>query len=281
MNALISDMPHVSIVTASKNLVEKLLSMNTRNRKAKLSNINRLADDVQTGNFMLTASGIGVSKTGVLLDGQNRLIAIKKAGYPPVQFVLAIGLDDASQRVVDRHAKRSLSDILSMHMNLTISAHMVALANALSFFNATRKPNIPFVFQSSGSLSDSRLADFMADYNNLAMDIVVSSGHARAPVLAALFVYALHDRDRAIEFARDIAKGLNLSEDHPAYRLRAAINRLKKATDSTGRMELFKLAASACIKHSQGKTSKQLQAVDSWESAKWDWLIGSDDIFSN
>lgn len=281
MNALISEFPHVSVATASKALVEKLLSMNTRNRKSKPANINRLADDIQTGNFMLTASGIGVSKTGVLLDGQNRLLAIKKVGYPAVKFVLAVGLDDASQRVVDRHAKRSLSDILSMHMNMTISTHMVSLANALSAFNATRKPNIPFTFQQSGGLSDSRLADFMADYNTLAMEIVVASGQSRAPVLAALFVYALHDHDMAIEFARDIAKGLNLSEDHPAYRLRAAINRLRKASDAAGRMELFKLAASACIKHSQGKTSKQLQMVESWESSKWNWAISSDDIFSN
>lgn len=279
MHTLISTTPQVSIVTASKSMVDKLLSMNTRNRTPKKDHMARIKRDIESGTFHLTASGIGVSKTGVLLDGQNRLMAIRDAGYPPVKFVLATGLDDDSQRVVDRHAKRSLSDALSMHMNITVSSHMVALAHALRSFNATRKPPQPFAY-AHGHLSDSEVGDFMAEYGDVAIEVVRSATGCRAPVMAAIFVYALHDHERALQFARDVAKGVNLAEDNPAFRLRSSMARLKTASDAAGRMELFRVAASACINHANNKNLKLLRAADSWDGARWQWAVKGPDIFS-
>lgn len=278
MNSLISNTPQVSIVTASRNLVDKLLAMNTRNRVPKEGQIRRLTEDIQSGHWELTASGIGVSRTGVLLDGQNRLLAIKAAGYPPVKFVLLTGAEDSSQRVVDRHAKRSLSDALSMFMNITVSAHMVALVNALYGFGAARDKSQDFSF-SKGTLSDSAVADFMSNYGELCGEVVRVCVGCRAPVMAAVFVYALHEHDRAMEFGREVSKGANLSLDDPAFRLRASLDRLKKSSDSSGRMELFKLAVNACINHSNKKTIKLLKTADSWSSSSWNWKIKCADIF--
>ena len=278
MNSLISSTAQVSIVTASKNLIDKLISMNTRNRVPKGGQINKLAHDIKSGNWELTASGIGVSKTGVLLDGQNRLMAIREAGYPPIKFVLATGLEDSSQRVVDRHAKRSLSDALTMFMNITVSSQMVALANVLYGLGITKGKSEPFIF-ARGGLSDSEAANFMVSYSDLAHEIVGTAVGCRAPVAAAMFVYALHNHDQALEFARDVAKGINLSEDHPAYRLRLSMERLKSSNDASARMELVKLAANACINHSIGKNIKLLKAAESWENSRWKWAITGKDIF--
>lgn len=279
MNSLHSTTPQVQVVTASKNLVDKLLSMNTKNRKPKDAHIRQLATDIQNGNFQLTASGIGVSDTGILLDGQNRLMAIRMAGYPPVKFVLATGLKEESQKVVDRHSKRSLSDALTMHMNITVSNAMVALGAALYYFSATKKPDNPFTFGKSGGLSDSLMAEFMAEHGDLAAEVVCASGSARAPVMTAFFVYALHKKEMALEFAREVHKGANLPEDSPAYRLRASINRMKRATDAAGRMELFKLSASACMAHSSGRQMKLLRPADSWTNCGWQWAISGESIF--
>lgn len=281
MNALISQTPQAQIVTAGKALVDKLLAMNTRNRKHKSAHIKAMAHEINAGQFWLTGSGIGVSKTGVLLDGQNRLMAIKAAGYAPVQFVLVTGLEDESQRAVDRHARRSLSDALTMHMNMTVSTQMVALANALHAFGATRGKTSPFVSTTQGNspLTDSVAADFMAEHGALAADLVKATNGVKAPVMAAIFVYAIHRHDDAMQFARDVSKGINLAEDHPAYRLRSAIERLKRANDSAGRTEIFKIAANACITHSKGATVKQLKPVESWESAPWKWAISGTSIF--
>lgn len=276
MNNLVTLTPQVQIVTTTKKLVDSLLAMNTRNRSPKVSHINRLAADVESGQFLLTASGIGVSNTGVLLDGQNRLMAIRQAGYPPCKLVLVTGLDDDSQRVVDRHSKRSLGDALTLHMNITISGHMVALANAVHAFGASKGKYEKFVFSGRGvgtQLSDGAAAHVMAEHGDLIAEVVSASGGARASVMAALFVYAYHDHDRAIEFCHDVNKGVNLQEDHPAYRLRGSIDRLKKQSDAIGRMELFKTAVSAVICHATGRTTKMLKASESWANAPWKWSI--------
>ncbi len=279
MNALISETPHANVVTASRTLVDKLLAMNTKNRRPKAKHIENLSSDVASGDFLLTASGVGVSRSGVLLDGQHRLMAIRKAGYPSVQFVLVTGLADDSQRVVDRHAKRSLSDALSMHMNITVSSHMVALAQALYAFSACGGKNDEFRHTRSGSAPDSTIGDFMAEHNELCCDVVRTGGDLRAPILAAIFVYALHDRENALRFARDVSKGIELKEDSPAYRLRTTMDRLKKAQDSAGRLELFSCAASACISDDLKRPIKMLRPVESWATARWKWAIPAGGLF--
>lgn len=279
--SLVTSEPKATIETATKQLVDALLSMNTRNRTPKESHMKRLATDMKNGSFYLTASGVGVSKTGVLLDGQNRLMAIRDAGYPPVQFVLATGLDDASQRVVDRHAKRSLSDVLTMHMNMTVSTHMVALANALSAFGATKKSGFVAFSRANAAMTDTVVAEFLAEHAELAIQVIQASKHVKAPVLAALWVYAYHHPEMALQFAHQVGTGFGLSENMPAYRLRSAIDRLKSNNSGPGRMELFKLAVTSCISHYQGKELKMLKGSDSWESAKWKWKIKGDDIFDD
>lgn len=277
--SLVTQNPVVQIVTATKPLVDALLSMNTRNRKPKQSHLLKMASDMKSGDFFLTASGIGVSRNGVLLDGQNRLMAIREAGYPAVQFVLATGLAEESQRVVDRHAKRNLSDVLSMHMNITINTHMVALASALHFLGATRQQNFAIASGSSNVITDTDIADFMAEHGELAKNIVVTAKQARAPVLAAIFVYALHHEEKAMIFANKIATGVNLQEDDPAYRLRNYMERTKANATAAGRMETFKTAASACVSDYKEKSVKLLRPIDSWESAGWHWKIKGKDIF--
>ena len=280
--SLVTQNPAVQIVTATKPLVDALLSINTRNRRPKQGHMKRLGLDMKSGNFYLTASGIGVSKTGVLLDGQNRLIAIKDAGYPAVQFVLATGLEDESQRVVDRHAKRNLSDVLTMHMNITVSSHMVALVNAIAAMGATNKSGFTaYRSRDAQSLTDTVVADFLVDHAELAVDVIQTSKQVKAPVLAALWVYAYHHREMALEFAHQIGTGIGLSENSPARRLRLAMERLKSNNAAPGRQELFRLAASSCISHYQNKEVKLLKPVESWESARWKWKIKGRDIFDS
>lgn len=278
---LVTKEPSVTIETATRPLVDALLAMNTRNRAPKDSHIKRLSSDMLSGNFYLTASGVGVSKTGVLLDGQNRLMAIRESGYPPVQFVLATGLADDSQRVVDRHSKRTLSDVLTMHMNMTISTHMVALTNAIAAFGATRKTGFGLSRGASAQMTDTVVAEFLAEHAELSVDVIQASKQVKAPVLAALWVYAYHEKEMALDFAHQVGTGIGLSEDSPAYRLRLAMERLKSSASAPGRLELFRLSASACISHFQGKNLKLLKGVDSWDSARWKWKIEGSDIFED
>jgi hypothetical protein len=126
-----SSTPTVDIVYSSKKLVDDLLACNTSNRKVRTSHVALLASSIKAGNYKLIASGIGISKTGVLMDGQHRLLAIKECGYPKIPIILAQGLEDDSQLVVDRHAKRSMADALSLYLNQSVTSNIVAIVNAL------------------------------------------------------------------------------------------------------------------------------------------------------
>ncbi len=124
------------IVTASKQIVDKLLAMNTHNRKYKASWVKKLCADIKNGRFYLTNQGVGVSKDGVLLDGQNRLMAIRDAGYPPVKFVLVTGLDKISQQKIDVGFRRTLSDLLALLIDKPSVANIkTAACNAIWILN--------------------------------------------------------------------------------------------------------------------------------------------------
>lgn len=266
---LITQNPNVEIMTCSKGLVDFLIELNTKNRNPKETHIQQLSKEMTSGNFFLTASGIGVSETGVLLDGQNRLYAMRMANYPPVQFVLTSGLKDKSQIAVDRHAKRSLADILTMHMNITISTRMVALAQALSALSASYGGEYKFT-HSSRQLIDSEVAEFMTEYGDIAAE-VASASNLRAPVSAALFLYIFHSPEQGRIFYERVVKGINLEEDSPAYRLRVALERYSKAHTTAGRLAVFRTTVAAIIADANGRKVKLLRESDSWANAPWKW----------
>ncbi len=269
---LITQSPIATIITTTKMLVDTLLIMNIRNRTPKQSHINILAKEMEAGSFMLTASGIGVSKTGVLLDGQNRLKANKLAGYPPIDVVLVTGLEDESQRCVDRHAKRNLADTLKLYMNMTVTTAMVAAVNSINSNGAARGKRDPFVIAGT-RLTDLDVANYLAEYSEIISEMVSLSKNKNSTIIAALFVYAVHDEVNAKKFAEQVGTGVGLQDDDPAYRLRIAMDKMKNQNGASGRSELFSIAATACIKHARGEKTRLLRRSESWSEAPWKWNL--------
>lgn len=267
---LVTSTPTCQIVTVTPQLVDDLLAMNTKNRSPRQKHIDQLCSEIADNHFLLTASGVGVSKSGVLLDGQHRLIAIKKSGYPPIQIVLATGLDDESQSVVDRHAKRSISDSLSLLMNMTVTTNMVAMIQALHTHKASVSKTDVFVSLGQ-SLHDAAVSRVLSEIGEEIHEAAIATSGLRASVAAAILVYMFHERDKAIAFAAKVKKGVGLQENDAAYRLRVAIDRLKGNQGSAGRLELLKLSVSACIHDSNNAEVKMLKPHDSWCNAPWRW----------
>jgi hypothetical protein len=87
--------------------------------------------DIKAGKWKLTNQGIGVTSTGVLADGQHRLMAIKECGYPPLPILIVTGLDCDVQIAVDTHAKRSQRDMLHFAFNERVSKSATAIGNLL------------------------------------------------------------------------------------------------------------------------------------------------------
>lgn len=261
------------IATATPELVDELLSMNIKNRTMRRSAVDRLVADIKAGAWVLTASGIGVDSNNVLSDGQHRLEAIRQAGYPPVQFMLARGLSPKAQSVVDRHAKRSLADALSLVNGRTISNLVVAACNALILVKGATQRSVTFS-ASHGSPSDSAVARKLIEWEDELLAVQsATNGSARAAVCAALAVYYRHKPDAALEFCDQIKRGLGLSETDPAYRLRAAL-KFSTAGGAAASVRSFATTASAICAHSKGAQVKMIRAYESWDKAPWATWLG-------
>lgn len=261
----------VQVVTADKKLVDGLLMLNSRNRKVNQSVVTDIRDKIMAGAFLLTGDAVVVSNTGVLLNGQHRLLAIKMAKYPPVRFVLCTGFDDASQKAMDRHSRRTIYNALTMSLGKSISAKMVAIVTTLRRYQLATDPAHKFKWERGAvSVSDEAIESFVVAHHKLLVEIMTHGSNLRASILAPIFIYAHHDRDAAIKFTVKVSKGLGLQESDPAYRLRAALERLKGVSGHGGQLEIIQTTAAAIIADHKGAQVERLRPVESWESAKWE-----------
>ncbi|WP_198284957.1 hypothetical protein [Saccharomonospora cyanea] len=94
---------------AEKWLAEK----NTNNRPLSSQTVTSLARAIERGEWQLTHQGIAFDEDGLLVDGQHRLAAIKKAGVP-VRISVTHGVPRSAFAVMDTGRKRTGRDALSL-----------------------------------------------------------------------------------------------------------------------------------------------------------------------
>lgn len=91
------------------------LELNTKNRRVKNPVVLRYAQDMLSGNWREdTGELIKVSKTGELLDGQHRLLAVIKANVC-INFHFAIGLEDDLAPFLDTGSGRNATDTFKIN----------------------------------------------------------------------------------------------------------------------------------------------------------------------
>jgi hypothetical protein len=91
-------------------IAKQYLEANISNRRVKQPVVARYAIDMANGRWKEdTAEMIKISKTGVILDGQHRLLAVIKANKP-IWFHVAKGLEDSVFDVLDTGSLRNATD---------------------------------------------------------------------------------------------------------------------------------------------------------------------------
>lgn len=250
-----------AIVTVTRELVDWLLSMNTHNRSVKRTHVDSLKKNIEENNWFFTNQGVGISKNGVLTDGQHRLIALKECDYPAVKILLVFGLDDKAQAVVDTHAKRSQADVIRLLMNRTASNQAVAAINI-----SLKMKTDGAKFWIKGGKSDTfEVADILNNYSDVLNPLLACCGTGvRAAVVAALFEYAKRfSIDHACKLAEQIKDGVSLEKNDPAYRVRAWLSQ-NTAGSGTITTQTYANTVSACIAHAKGETLQVLRPASSW-----------------
>ena len=100
-----------SVVTVTPEGAKNLLMVNTWNRKPSQATIRRYMRDMRAGRWLFSGSSLVLSDKGRLLDGQQRLMALRMVGEPQ-DFVLVRGVNEAAFGSIDSAGTRGFAKIL-------------------------------------------------------------------------------------------------------------------------------------------------------------------------
>lgn len=125
--------PSASVVVVTPEIASRWLAKNAKNRNIRSSVVAAYARDMAGGNWQLTGEAVKFDRSGNLIDGQHRLMAVVRAGVSVPLFIVR-GLSAEAQDVMDSGAKRQAADALHLngHKNASVVAACARLALALS-----------------------------------------------------------------------------------------------------------------------------------------------------
>jgi hypothetical protein len=100
-------------------LAQELLDRNTHNRNIRDYMVELFARDMAAGRWQMNGETIKVSKTGVLLDGQHRLLAVvyayKELGLTEPIWIYTISeVEDPAQQSMDAGIRRGTHEVLAL-----------------------------------------------------------------------------------------------------------------------------------------------------------------------
>lgn len=204
------------IVKATRELIESLMAKDTHNRNKVRANIEYLKREIREGKWFPTNQGIGVTASGFIADGGHRIAAMweAEAWRHDVYFLLVEGLDDRVQLYVDRGRNRTMSDILKLFYDTTVSNAVAACVNVL-----LRAYRAAWKIQ---RFTPDDFCETFETYHDAIVKVsqVANSSRVRASILAAV-ADRLHETgdDRCLEFLRQFVTQEMLRKGDPAYQL--------------------------------------------------------------
>lgn len=230
---VLSMKPSASVVVVTPEMAARWLSKNQKNRNIRQAAVSSYARDMASGNWQLTGEAVKFDRSGNLIDGQHRLMAIIKSDVPVTMFVVR-GLPAGAQDVMDSGAKRQAADALHLsgHKNATTVAATARLALSLEANgNDTRHANKAF--------TNSEIAEWVTK-NPGVEDAAAAAMNLRnfvdiSPSVIALswLTFSNIDADACLEFWTSIG---NNSTDGPGDPRNTLIRRVASARRASERL---------------------------------------------
>lgn len=204
-------------------LAEVLLKGNKLNRPVSEKNIIFLSNQMRAGTFKRdTGESIKVSKTGNLLDGQHRLLAIIRANIAQ-QMLVVSELDDDIFSVLDTGKKRNASDVLSIN-GYKSTVGLSGMVRAIKILNS-----ITVNFKQQNAITNSEILEFVKDNEEISEIYSFCENYYRKfrsippNNLAAIYFILVKKGylpEKIEEFMNLYSTGLSLKDDNPIYVLR-------------------------------------------------------------
>lgn len=232
-----TDNPIASFVAVSSEVAQRWLQHNSHNRPISETGVLRYQMDMEAGRFAMTGEPIQFSKTGVLLNGQNRLTALANC-IPSITLPMLVvrGLDDDVQRLMDQGIKRTPGQQLGLmgikNANQISAAGRLFLTweQGLLFTDNKRSRAVTLAEVEQWALEDQKLVDL---FNRYLAQVTRQVGATPSVTGAFAIKGLLIDTQATIAFFHLLHSRSNLPSGSP---LLALDNRLRRV-----RAERFKL----------------------------------------
>lgn len=198
-------------------LAKELLEANVSNRHHRSWIVKSYSQDMLNGRWKVnTAEPIKISKTGVILDGQHRLMAIISSGVPIMQCI-AYNLDDSVFDVLDTGVPRSAKDVFRIQgiKNEVLTPAIIAMFNLLETGRKTgSKKNAK---STNAMLLEQYLENsiFWSEVARKSLNWYKSFTHIMPPsVIGGFYAHFYYlNKDKADDFMEQLTTGTNISND--------------------------------------------------------------------
>jgi hypothetical protein len=212
---------------------EWLENGNTRNRTVSPKTVDQYTRDMVGGRWKFVVDAIRFDRDGVLLDGQHRLLAIRKSNTTQ-EFLVVRGLAPETQAVIDGGRRRNANDYASIEKipNYTTVTGIASLAirwDVEDLVSPNLKLSVPEVTEYiAANLDDLAWASAIAIK-------VTAQIPARRPIIGAVALRAkeVSSLEMTEEFFEKLASGLELVSGDPVTALRGTLIRAKNPQSSS------------------------------------------------
>lgn len=220
----------LSIKKITPKYATELLESNTSNRPLSEKTVDRYADDMRDGAWQANGDPIRISKSGVLLDGQHRLTALRKSGIT-ISMVIIEGLNDEAFKTIDTGKKRNAADVLAIagFHNPTITA---AAARIVDIIKDKNTPVLYATLFRSRRMSNQECLNIITDMPGIADAVRVCNKFKFTRKLLSggavgdlYYVFALNDKELCEELFQGLETGQMLPSDSIILNLREKLLR--------------------------------------------------------
>jgi len=214
-------------------LAKEMLEYNIGNRDVKLKKIITMVQAMKEGRWLFNGDSIRFNNNGDLIDGQNRLLSIIKAGIPQPCLVVR-GLDPEAAKTIDIGSKRQLKDWLQF-LNIPNSTIIAPALRALSPYYVEDAPKR---IGDSINKYEVSIESSLALFDEIRESLALSAEYAKAnkrgnpltPSQTTTIFHVLTEASKTLgeDFMNELCKGINLEENSPTYKLRAFLTKKKE-----------------------------------------------------
>lgn len=236
--------PSASITTqvmeVDENTAREWLESMAPNRRVSRTNLENLIRAMEEGRWHTDGSPIKFSRSGQLIDGQHRLLAIIHTGMPQT-FLVIWGVDDAAMSTLDTGKTRNRADILMIHDPTVVDVNNVSATTTimLRWMRGARNNNLRNDYVSNDEVVrfyDQNKEDILdATRHGKRMAKAMGAGSNQAFSLC-YWLFSIIDAEDCEFFWDRLVDGQGLELGNPIYALREMFRRESMAASTRDRM---------------------------------------------